>query len=179
MSKHHDATPITLADGKYLRFVRRSGWEYVERKGITGIVGVVAVTDDGKLLLVEQYRAPVNNRVIEIPAGLVGDEAGHEGESLLAAARRELEEETGYYAQNLSPLASGPTSAGMSTEIISLWYATKLKKLGVGGGVEGEAIVVHEIPLSEVILRLQEWITEGKLVDLKVYAALHFAALTV
>jgi hypothetical protein len=58
--------------------------------------------------------------------------------------------------------------------MISLWHATRLKKLGVGGGVEGEAIVVHEIPLSEVILRLQEWIAEGKLVDLKVYAALHF-----
>jgi ADP-ribose pyrophosphatase len=111
MSEQRDATPIILADGKYLRFVRRSGWEYVERRGITGIVGIVAVTDEGKLLLVEQYRTPVNKRVIEIPAGLVGDEAGKEAESLLSAARRELQEETGYYAGNLLPLASGPSSA--------------------------------------------------------------------
>ena len=108
MSEHQDATPIILADGKHLRFVRRSGWEYVERKGVTGIVGIVAVTDDRKLLLVEQYRTPVNQRVIEIPAGLVGDEAAMEEESQIAAARRELLEETGYYAESLSPLASGP-----------------------------------------------------------------------
>ena len=176
MSEQHDAPPIILADGKFLRFVRRSGWEYVERRGITGIVGIVAVTDDGKLLLVEQYRTPVNKRVIEIPAGLVGDEAGKEAESLLAAARRELQEETGYYAENLSPLASGPSSAGMSNEIISLWHATQLRKVGPGGGVEGEDILVHEVALYEARLQLDKWIAEGKLVDLKVYGALHFAA---
>ena len=176
MTERQHAIPIVLAEGKYLRFMQRAGWEYAERRGVTGIVGIVAVTDEGKLLLVEQYRPPLNKRVVELPAGLVGDEARQESESLLAAANRELQEETGYHAGNLSLLASGPTSAGMCSEVIMLCYATKLQKLNEGGGGEGEAIVIHEIPLSEVTLRLQEWINEGKLVDLKVYAAQHFAA---
>jgi ADP-ribose pyrophosphatase len=111
MERQH-TTPIVLAEGKYLRFMQRAGWEYAERRGVTGIVGIVAVTDEGKLLLVEQYRLPLDKRVIELPAGLVGDEAGKERESLLAAANRELQEETGYHAGNLVLLASGPTSAG-------------------------------------------------------------------
>jgi ADP-ribose pyrophosphatase len=171
-----DDTPIVLAAGKYLRFMRRGTWEYADRFGITGIVGIVAVTDDEKLVLVEQYRAPVNKYVIEIPAGLVGDEPGMQQEELLAAARRELLEETGYLAANLSLLTAGPTSAGISSEISTLVHATKLQKQNAGGGVEGESIVVHEVPLARLTARLHEWIAQGKLVDLKVYAAQLFAA---
>jgi ADP-ribose pyrophosphatase len=171
-----DDKPTILANGKYLRLMRRGTWEYADRFGITGIVGIVAVTDEGKLLLVEQYRPAIDKYVIELPAGLVGDEPGQERESLLVAARRELQEETGYHADSLSLLAAGPTSAGISSEIITLVRATKLRKVTAGGGVEGEAIVVHEIPLTLVAVRLKEWIAEGKLVDLKVYAAQLFAA---
>jgi len=155
--------------------MRRGSWEYAERRGVTGIVGIVAVTDEGKLLLVEQFRLPVNTRVIELPAGLVGDEPGHEAESLLAAAHRELNEETGYDAANMVILTSGPSSAGMSNEIVTLCYATKLTKRNSGGGVDGEDIVVHEVPLAEITRRLRQWTNDGKLVDLKVYAAQHFA----
>jgi ADP-ribose pyrophosphatase len=170
-----DDTPIVLAEGKYLRFMRKGKWEYADRLGVTGVVAIVAITDDGKLILVEQYRPPVNRRVIELPAGLVGDEPGQANEGLLAAARRELQEETGYLAGELSILATGPTSAGMSSEVITLVHARKLRKVGAGGGVDTEAIQVHEIRLSEVDAQLTKWMAEGKLVDPKVYAAAYFA----
>ena len=176
MGEPQTAAITVLADGKHIRLVRSGRWEFVERKGITGIVGIVAVTDDAKLILLEQYRRPVDNRVIEIPAGLVGDEVGQENESLLSAARRELEEETGYYAEHLSPLGSGAVSAGLSNEIVSLWFASGVMKRAAGGGVGGESITVHAVPLSDVTRRLAEWTAEGKLIDLKVYAALHFVA---
>ncbi|HTV47037.1 MAG TPA: NUDIX hydrolase [Phycisphaerae bacterium] len=170
-----DDTPVVLAEGMHLRFMRKRTWEYVDRLRVTDVVGIVAVTDDDKLILVEQYRPPVDKNVIELPAGLVGDEPGQTGEELLAAACRELQEETGYFAGELSILASGPISAGLSSEVITLILARKLRKLGPGGGVDTEAIQVHEVLLSEVDARLMKWVTEDKLVDLKVYAAQHFA----
>jgi ADP-ribose pyrophosphatase len=170
-----DDTPVVLAEGKHIRFVRKGKWEYTERIRVTGIVGILAATDNGKLILVEQYRPPVGKNVIELPAGLVGDEPGQAGESLLEAARRELQEETGYLAGELTILASGTTSAGISSEIITLIHAKKLRKISACGGVDTEAIRVHEVVLSEVNIRLKKWATEGKLVDLKVYAAMHFA----
>ena len=65
----------TIGTGRFLRLLSRDGWEYVERPNIRGIAVIVAVTDDAKLLLVEQYRASVDRRVISLPAGLVGDPA--------------------------------------------------------------------------------------------------------
>src|ERR1700759_4607932 len=93
--------PTTVYDGKYIRMVKRGKWEYAARKGVSGIVAIIAVTDDGKLVLVEQYRAPVGKRGIELPAGLAGDVAGQEDEELAAAAGRELLEETGYEASRM------------------------------------------------------------------------------
>src|SRR5205085_12602765 len=91
--------PTVLYDGKHIQLVRRDRWEYARRKNLTGIVAIVAVTGDGKLILVEQYRPPVGARGIELPAGLAGDAAGEESEALAAAARRELLQETGYGAR--------------------------------------------------------------------------------
>ena len=169
-----DDTPVVLAEGKHLRFMRKGTWEYTDRLGVTGVVAIVAVTDQDKLILVEQYRPPVSRDVIELPAGLVGDEPGQANEGLLAAARRELQEETGYMAGELSILATGPTSAGMSSEVITLVHARKLRKISPGGGVDTETIHVHEILLSEVDSQLRKWTSEGKLVDPKVYAAQYF-----
>ena len=79
-----------VTSGKYVNLATRAGWEFVERKNICGIVGIVAVTDAGKLLLIEQYRPPMDKVVFELPAGLAGDIKGSESEDLAIAARREL-----------------------------------------------------------------------------------------
>src|SRR4051812_3742020 len=108
--------PIVVADGKHIRLMKRDKWVYADRPGIMGIVAIVAITDDNQVLLVEQYRPAVDRRVIELPAGLVGDVPGEEHESLVSAARRELLEETGYEARDVWELAAGVPSAGMSSE---------------------------------------------------------------
>jgi ADP-ribose pyrophosphatase len=164
-----------LCDARYLRLVRNEGWEFVQRKNVSGIVGIIAVTNDRKLVLVEQYRPPVGKNVIEIPAGLAGDSAATRNDDLAAAAVRELEEETGYRAGRMIKVASGTASAGLCDEVIMLFRAEDLQKLGDGGGDESEAITVHEIPLDRVEEWLKEQIAQNKLVDLKVYSALYFA----
>jgi ADP-ribose pyrophosphatase len=163
-----------IADGKHIRLVARGKWEFAERKKVTGIVGIVAVTDENKLILVEQFRPPVNRRVIEIPAGLAGDIEGNEDEALEVAARRELMEETGYEAREMTKLIDGAVSAGITSEIITLFRATGLSRTGKGGGDASEQIDVHEIPVN----RVHDWIKErekdGAIVDFKVYAGLFF-----
>lgn len=163
-----------LYGGRHVRFVRRGGWEYVERPHVTGIVGIVAVTDAGELVLVEQYRPPVSANVIELPAGLVGDQPGQEGEALLDAAGRELEEETGFRGATIEPLVVGAPSAGISSEITTLVRARGLTRVGPGGGDAHERITVHVVPLAQVERWLAARAAEGTVIDLKVYAALHF-----
>jgi len=173
MSKDSDPRLEVLAEGKHLRFVRRAGWEFVERRGVTGIAILVAVTDAGKVLFVEQYREPVQRPVLELPAGLAGD-TGVE-ESAEAAANRELVEETGYRASTLETLSEGPPSPGLSDEIVTVYLARGLVRVGDGGGVDGEDIRVHEVPLSEAFSWLESKRKEGRLVDPKVYGGLALA----
>ena len=72
-------------------WIMKSGrWEYADRVGSTGAVVIAGVTGHGSLILTEQFRIPVNQRVIELPAGIAGDIPGHEEEELAIAARREL-----------------------------------------------------------------------------------------
>jgi len=169
-----------MAEGRFLRLVRGDrGWEWAERIHTQTPVGIVAVTPPtndaprGKLLLVEQLRIPVGKVCIEIPAGLVGDIDG--AESWQDAARRELEEETGWTCDRVEFLTEGPPSAGMSSEMVKLALAHGLKKIGAGGGDGTEGITVHEVPLDEVAAWLAAKVRAGVPVDAKVYAALFFA----
>jgi ADP-ribose pyrophosphatase len=164
----------TLFAGKFLALVREGRWEYAERVNASGAAIIVAVTDDQKLLLVEQERIPCCARTIELPAGIIGDEPGAGDESHAVAARRELLEETGYDAEMIEPLTTGPASSGLTSEIVTLFRAKRLRRTGKGGGVAHEEITVHEVPLSNVHEWLQNKARDGVLIDPKIYAGLYF-----
>jgi ADP-ribose pyrophosphatase len=133
--------------GKFLAAKRRGRWEYVARTNDIHAAVILAVVD-GDVLLVEQFRAPLQAMCLELPAGLIGDEG--EDETLETAAARELEEETGYRPAEIEPLGRFASSPGMSAESFTLVRATGLEKVGAGGGVPGEDITVHRVPLAEV-----------------------------
>ena len=84
------STPETLFESKWLGLYRIDGWDFTRRPSAEACVGILAITDAEELILVEQFRIPVQRRVIEIPAGLVGDEDEHRGEPIEETARREL-----------------------------------------------------------------------------------------
>jgi ADP-ribose pyrophosphatase len=159
-----------LAKGRFLDLVTRDGWEYARRPNATAVVAVLAVTPAGELLLVEQPRIPVGGMVIELPAGLVGDEDA--AEKIEAAAARELEEETGWTPAKCTVIATGPSSPGLTSEMITLVRAEDLRRSGAGGGVAGERITVHAIPLAEVPGWLAKRAAAGAVIDHKVYAGL-------
>ncbi len=166
----------TLAEGRHLTLRKRKNWEYVERNKAKGVVAVVAITDDKKLILVEQKRPPVDRHVIELPAGLAGDIPYQEDEPLAAAAARELFEETGYRAAEMRLLGSGPSSAGMSNEVITFFHARGLTKTGEGGGDWSESIRVHYVDTREVRDWCKDRAAEGKMIDFKIYAGLYMVS---
>lgn len=164
---------INHYQGRYLSMMERDRWEFVTRPNASAVVAIVAVTDQQEIVLVEQYRLPVDSMVIELPAGLVGDQ-DDKNEPRIEAAARELEEETGYVASGLKILMEAPSSAGMSDEIITFVIADGLRRTGPGGGVDNEKIIVHTIPLTEVDGWLNDQQSAGKQLDPKVFSALYW-----
>jgi ADP-ribose pyrophosphatase len=160
--------------GQYLRLVIRDGWEYIERVNCTGVVIVIGKTNDDKVILVEQFRRPVGKRVIAFPAGLVNDHVHHRKESAAAAARREFLEETGYLAGKITRFFEGPVSAGMSPDMVTIYHADDLKKVGHGGGDDDEDITVREVPLGSIDRWLDRQRKKGLLVAPNVYAGIYF-----
>ena len=165
-----------MAVGRFLRMVKRGRWEYVDRHNTSGAVAVVAVTAAGELLLVEQHRVPIARACIELPAGLAGD-GDHKGEAFELAARRELEEETGYRAAQMRHLYQVCTSPGLTSETIDLFIASGLTRVSEGGGAadEGEAITVHRVPLEDADRWVAERAAAGDAVDVKVYLGIALA----
>jgi len=164
-----------IAEGRYLRLVAESGWEWAERVNTSGAVIVVAVTQERELVLIEQYRIPLGARVIELPAGLTGDTQATAHEAMADAARRELLEETGFEADEMELLVEGPSSAGLANEVYALFLARGVRRVGPGGGDEREDIQVHVVPLAEADAWLRERIRQRIVVDPRVYAGLYFA----
>ncbi len=162
--------------GRYLGLKERESWEYAFRTNARGVVVLVPVTDAGELVLVEQYRIPVKSRVMELPAGLVGDTDDRE-ETLKTAAQRELIEETGYRASVLEELLTCPSSPGMANEMVTIFFACGLERVGPGGGDGNEDITVHHVPLQSAAEWLQARITEGLMLDPKIYAGLYWAGM--
>jgi ADP-ribose pyrophosphatase len=160
-----------LYQGQWLRMVRKGHWEYCERTHGEGMaVIVIAVTPADEVLFVEQYRIPLGARTIEMPAGLVADD--HDHDTLEDAARRELEEETGWRPRHVDVLLVGPTSSGMSNERIAFVRARGLERVGDGGGVGSEAITVHAVPRAQAAAWLVQKGREGYELDLKLWAGL-------
>ena len=168
-------TKEVLATGKYLSLVCIDGYEMVERVNCTGVVVILPITEDGKIIFVEQFRPPIQKKTIELPAGLVSDLESAQGESMVDAARRELEEETGYRAATFEQIGVWPTTSGMSSETVTVFRARGLTRVGDGGGDEQEDITVHTVPLADVKPWLEKMSRAGFMIDPKIYAGLYWA----
>ncbi len=163
-----------LYEGQHLELRRRRGWEYVEHRVAKESVMVVALTPEGGIVLVEEFRPAVEASVICLPAGLVGDEGPEDSTS---AARRELTEETGWEAGALELLGRGPGSAGMSSEIVVFYGARDARRTGEQGEREREEILVHVVSLARLVPWTREKEGAGVLIDPKVWAGLSLAGL--
>lgn len=157
--------PEIAWQGKWITAIRQGKWEYVSRtKGVSAVV--ILAIDDGHVLLLDQYRVPLGRRCIELPAGLVGDD--HPGEPATEAARRELEEETGYACDEVEEIGFFHSSPGMVSEGFTLVRARGLRKVSEGGGLHDEDIVVHRVALEQVPEFIAARRAEGAAVDVKI-----------
>ncbi|MEB2302299.1 NUDIX hydrolase [Lysinibacillus xylanilyticus] len=134
-----------------------------------GAVAVIAVTDEGKLVLVEQYRKALERSIVEIPAGKL-----EPGEEPIVTARRELEEETGYGAQSLTYLQAFATSPGFADEIIHLFVAKDLYTIENKANLdEDEFVELVEVSLEEA----GQMVADERIYDAKTaFAVLWLAA---
>ncbi|MXO66795.1 NUDIX domain-containing protein [Altererythrobacter endophyticus] len=152
--------------GDWITAKKRGRWEYVSR--VRNIRAAVILALDGDdVILVEQYRVPLGRNCMELPAGLVGDLESEADESAFAAAARELEEETGYRAQQWDNLGEYFSSPGMVSESFTLLKATQLDRIGNGGGVDGENITVHRVKRGDLNRFCAEQRAMGKAMDVK------------
>jgi len=170
MSRPAPGTPIeTQWEGRFITVKQQGTWEYVSRsRGIHAAV-ILAIDDaaDGRhVILVEQYRVPLKVQCLELPAGLVGDDSA--GEAAEVAAERELEEETGYRAAHWRLVGEFYSSPGMVSESFTLLVATGLTKVGDGGGVDSEDIIVHRVPLTGIADFVAAKRAEGCGIDVRV-----------
>lgn len=163
--------------GNFLQFIQKGEWEFVKRSNCTAIVIIVPQTDDGQVVFIEQYRAPVDKKVIEFPAGLVNDGPHKRKESIVTAAKRELLEETGYRAKSMKLILEGPVSSGSSADIVSIFMAVGAHKVSNGGGDAFESIIVHKIPFEQTDQWLDKMRGKGCLVEPKIYTGLYFLSL--
>ncbi|MEJ2410672.1 MAG: NUDIX hydrolase [Novosphingobium sp.] len=174
LADHYDAgkPEEIMWEGRFITARRRGKWEYVGRaRGIHAAV-ILAVDAEDHVILVDQYRVPLGKRCIELPAGLVGDHDDVAGEHASAAALRELEEETGYHAGRMENLGEFFSSPGMVSESFTLFRAHDLVKVGEGGGVDSEDIVVHRVPLARIEQAVADWRAEGYAIDVKMLMVL-------
>ncbi len=145
---------MELPDGKYAK------WDFIKHNGAAA---VVPVTDDGKLLMVRQFRNALNRETLEIPAGKLDDP----NEPKIECAYRELEEETGYASGDLELLLSLRTTVAFCNEKIDIYVAKNLVKTQQHLD-EDEYLNVGAYTLTE----LEELIFDGKIQDSKTIAAL-------
>jgi len=157
--------------GQWITAKKRGRWEYVSRARDIRAAVILAV-EDGHILLVEQYRVPLGRRALELPAGLIGDDDGGENDDPLSAAKRELEEETGYTAAHWQEVGEFFSSPGMTSEGFTLLKATGLTRVGPGGGVAGEDITVHRVKLANFAETIADFRSGDVAIDTRMLVAL-------
>jgi len=143
---------------------RRTVREVVEARGA---VGIVALDDEGCVILVRQYRRPAERELWEIPAGTL-----EPGEDPAACARRELAEETGFTAEEVVLLAGLYMSPGFCNEWMHLFLARGLSE-GPQAQADDESIRVARVPLAEALAMIRS----GDICDAKTVAGLLLVAL--
>lgn len=154
-------------EGRFIVARTRGRWEYVGRSRNIRAAVILAVDDQDRVILVEQFRVPLGRPCIELPAGLIGDDDGGENEDGAMAASRELEEETGYRPTRIESLGEFFSSPGMVSESFTLYRATGLERVSAGGGVEGEGITVHHVPLTDLETFIAAQRAAGLAIDVK------------
>ena len=157
--------------GKYVRALKRDRWEYASRTNNINAV-VILAEYEGKVILVDQPRVPLECRCVELPAGLVGDEDPDATPE--ATAIKELEEEAGFTAERVERLGEFYASPGMLAESFTLVRAHGVRKIGEGGGDENEDINVHLVPRAEIPNFIEQKRAEGFGVDVKLLLLLNY-----
>ncbi|NJI58883.1 NUDIX hydrolase [Microbacterium oxydans] len=150
---------VRYGDGEIVR-------QYVDH---TGAVAILALDDDGRVLLIQQYRHPIRHRDWELPAGLLDVE----GEEPLAAARRELAEEADLVAAHWEPLVSSWTTPGGNDEMIHIFLATGISSAESAHDREDEEadIRVEWVPLADVVDAVLEGRMHNGILTIGVLAA--------
>jgi ADP-ribose pyrophosphatase len=152
----HQGWAISLVQGEFVDPEGRGFTRDIVRH--PGAVGVVAITDDDTVVLVRQYRAPVDQWVLELPAGT----CDVSGEAAVATAHRELAEEVGYAATSMTLLTRCLITPGFCDEVASIFLATGLTPVPLDPqGIEEGYMRAVEIPLS----RFDALVDDGSIVD--------------
>lgn len=161
--------------GKHLDFIqfsyRQGGrlrqWEGTRRKKCYGVVDILTLTNDNKIVLVEQLRPSIGGKCIEFPGGLMDKK----GESARQCAKRELEEETDYGARKMRKLFFGPVSPRKYSESSTIFLATDLYFIGKGKKGDDARIKVWVISLDKAEEFLSRQKAKGKAIHDKVFLA--------
>lgn len=154
----------TMWEGKYVKVERRGTWEYAGRANDIRAVVILAEVD-GRVILIDQPRVPLQRRCLELPAGLVGDEDPNA--TVETTAIKELEEETGYTAVRVEVVGDFYASPGMLSESFTLVRVHGVRKIGEGGGTEDENIRVHLVPREEIPHFIARSRADGLGIDVK------------
>lgn len=168
----HTESEQIVWQGRFVVAKTKGKWEYVSRARDIRAAVILAVDDEGQVLLVEQFRVPLGRSCIELPAGLIGDGDDNHGEDDAIAAARELEEETGYRAGRMELIGEFWSSPGMVSESYSLFRARDLVKVSDGGGTDGENITVHRVPLAGMAEAVARWREAGYAIDTRLLVLL-------
>jgi len=130
-----------------------------------GAVGIVPILDDGRVLLIRQFRITFEREIYEIPAGTL-----EQGEEPIETAKRELVEETGYFPSEIRRLTAIYTSPGILQEELTIYLATNLRE-GKSAPEDGEKITLEPKTWEEI----EKMIDREEIVDAKTLAGLYLA----